>query len=108
MYNYIVLDDPLFKIPRETVVARFGEPAAEVKANAARVLVYNRPSDHRFRNFFSCSSMVNSILHPLDRAGDRYELAGACYPAASAALKAMCVSHAPGRRLPGFYRSDRT
>ena len=102
VYNYIVLDDPLFKIPRETVVARFGEPAAEVKANAARVLVYNRPSDHRFRNFFSCSSMVNSILHPLDRAGDRYELAGACLPGSVGGAEGDVRVARAGKTAPGF------
>jgi hypothetical protein len=80
VYNYIVLDDPLYKIPREAVVARFGEPAAELKADTARVLVYNRPADSRFRNFFSCSLALASWLHPLERAGDRYELAGGCFP----------------------------
>jgi hypothetical protein len=102
VYNYIVLDDPLFKIPREAVVARFGEPAAELKAYATRVLVYNRPSDHRFRNFFTCSAMLASILHPLERAGDRLELAGACLPGLVGGAEGDARVARQGKTASGF------
>ena len=76
VYNYIVLDDPLFPIPREVVVKRFGEPAAELKANDVRILVYNRPSDEAFRNFFLCRPVPVSF----DHTGDSLELLGSCLP----------------------------
>ncbi len=39
-FSFVVLNDPLWKISRETVVSRFGEPAHELSAAGVPVLVY--------------------------------------------------------------------
>jgi len=39
-YDFVVLDDPLWKISRETVVGVFGEPVRELRRDGTRVLIY--------------------------------------------------------------------
>jgi len=102
VYNFIVLDDPLWKIPRELVVARFGPPAAEVMASGVRVLIYNRPSDERFRDFFSCSVTLAALLHPLDHASDRLEVPGACLPGLVGTIEGSGRVAREGKTPPGF------
>ena len=80
VYDFAVLNDPLFKIERNAFIARFGPPAAEVQAANAAVLIYNRPSDEPFRNFFTCNATLASMLKPLNRSGGRFELWGSCLP----------------------------
>ena len=80
VYNFAVLNDPLFKIERNALIARFGPPAAEVQASNAAVLIYNRPSDEPFRNFFTCNATLASVTKRLNRSGDRFELFGSCLP----------------------------
>jgi hypothetical protein len=41
-YDFVVLDDPLWKISRETVVHVFGEPIRELRQDVTRVLIYSR------------------------------------------------------------------
>jgi hypothetical protein len=38
--DFIVLDDPLYKLSREAAVQKFGEPVAELRMQDTRVLVY--------------------------------------------------------------------
>jgi hypothetical protein len=38
--DFVVLDDPLFKLSREAAVQKFGEPVSELRVQGTRVLVY--------------------------------------------------------------------
>jgi hypothetical protein len=40
--DFVVLDDPLFKLSREAAVRAFGEPASEMRVRDTRVLIYKR------------------------------------------------------------------
>lgn len=40
--DFVILDDPLWKISRERVIRLLGEPAEEARCDGARVLIYRR------------------------------------------------------------------
>jgi len=40
-FRFVVLDDPLFKISRDSAVQMFGQPSEEVRCQDARVLIYS-------------------------------------------------------------------
>ena len=51
-YSFVLLNGAIYGVARQTVVAKFGEPAEEFAAGQTDVLVYNRRSDWKFRELF--------------------------------------------------------
>jgi hypothetical protein len=41
--DFVVLDDPLWKLSREAAVRAFGEPASELRTQSTRILLYGGP-----------------------------------------------------------------
>jgi hypothetical protein len=41
--DFVILDDPLFKLSREAAVQKFGEPLSELQTQGTRILIYTEP-----------------------------------------------------------------
>ena len=40
-YDFVILDDPIYKISRERVIQVFGEPVSELRQDGTRILIYS-------------------------------------------------------------------
>lgn len=60
-YNFIFLNGAFFKLSRDTVVARFGEPSEEFQIDGTRVLAYGRGNQDRLNKIFACSGRLNLV-----------------------------------------------
>jgi hypothetical protein len=54
-YNFALFDTASYNAARPALLAKFGAPAEELTSGNYHLLVYNRPTDTRFRNLFESS-----------------------------------------------------
>jgi hypothetical protein len=102
-YNFVILfDDSFWKVTKEMAVQRFGPPAAELKFEETRILVYNRPSDIGFHQMFSCNASWLTVLHPLAHTGDHFSWPGSCLPGIVGSVQPTGRVAKMGVTPPGF------
>jgi hypothetical protein len=41
--DFVILDDPAFKLTREAAVQKFGAPLSELQTQGTRILIYAEP-----------------------------------------------------------------
>ena len=84
------------------VLNLFGPPAAELRFENTRILVYNRSSDLRFRKFFQSTVAMIMALHPLERRGDHADLPARCLPSGVGMIEGNARMARSGAAFPGF------
>lgn len=75
-YNFIFLNGAFFKLSRETVIERFGQPSEEMQVDGIHILVYGKGHQTRLNGIFDCSSRLN-VMELADRGS--VTIPGACF-----------------------------